>query len=176
MTARSIFSEQLYDCSEYIIRSLDRISETEAQPLAQKNSPSNTSSEGLHHQAVQTLWKTWMQMRRRTRPWTEILFIGQFPRRTAKVGIHSQCLPGTSRIVSDRLSPAARDDRGDLHHQLGVVASKSTFVRSPLASRRRTLIRCQTCRRESGRHSGRQYARNMAPPESWSACFHGGER
>jgi hypothetical protein len=176
MTARGLLSGQSYDWSEYIIRSFDRISETAAQPLAQKNSPFNTSTEGLHHQAVQTLWKTWMQMRHRQRPWTEILFVGQSPRRTAKVGIHSECLPGTSRIVSGRLSPAARDDRGDLHHQLGVVASKNTFVRRPLANRSRTLIRCQTCRRDSGRHSGRQYARDMAPPESWSACFFGGER
>jgi hypothetical protein len=174
MSVQGILSEQLYDWSEQNIRSLDRLSETQTQPIAQKNPPSKASSEGLHHQAVQPMWKTWMQMRQRAGPWTEILLIGQSPWCTTQAGIHSECIPGTGGIVSCRFPSITRNYRGDLQYQLGAVASKRTFVRRYLASR--TLFCCPTCRRKYGRHISRQHARDMAHPRVWKANFIGGER
>lgn len=174
MRAKAILSVQLYDWPYEINRTLDCLFETQTQPVTQKSPSLKAPPAGLHHQAVQTLRETWMQMHQGTRPRTEVFFIGQLPRRTTKAGIHSQCVPRTSRIMCGRLSPVARDHRGDLQYQLGVVASKRTFVRRHLASR--GLIYCPTFRRESGRHIGRQHARNVAHPRVGSAHVIGGKR
>ena len=174
MKIRDILSVQLYDCPEDISRLLDCTSETTTQPVAKKNPPVTTSSERLHHQAVQTMRKARLQMRQGAGTWTEALSIGQLPRRAAQTGIHSAGISGTGRILSGRLSFTAGDNRGNLQYQFGAIASTRKLVRRDLAQR--ALIHCPTCRRGSGRHIGRQHARNVAHPRARRVCTYGGER
>ena len=167
-------SAQLYDWSEDTTKPINHLSQAQAKPVAQKSSTFKESPSRLHYQAIQTMWKIRLQMRRRTGTRTEVLSFGQPSRHTAEAGIHSTSVPGSGRNLSDRFSVTSRDNRGDLQYQFGVIASTRKLVRRYLAQG--ALIQCPTRRRESGRHIGRQHARIVAYKRAWRARFPGGER
>src|SRR6266576_2634058 len=71
----------------------------------------------LADRALQTLWQAGVQMRRRPRPWPQILPFGEPSRLAATNGL---CAAGVSRSdnrVHCQLPPGARDLRSDLRDQ-----------------------------------------------------------
>src|ERR1039458_1509477 len=114
----------------------------------------------LAHRALQTLWQARMQMRRRPRPWPQILPFGEPSGLAATNGL---CAAGVSRPdyrVHCQLPPGPRDLRSDLRDQPRTAAPpggalnshhERSTVRPPCVNR------CWIRRRAS-----RQYGRSLA--------------
>src|SRR6476620_11715886 len=63
----------------------------------------------LAHRALQTLWQARVQMRRWSRPWSQVLFVGEPPGHAATNGLCAARVSRTVRRVRRQLPPRARD-------------------------------------------------------------------
>src|SRR6478609_9087428 len=88
------------------------------------------------HRALQTMRQAGMQMRRRSRPWTQVLFVGQLPRFAAANGL---CAAGVLRPncrVPGQLPSSPRDPRGDLRDQPRTAAPPRAALKTCYAANR----------------------------------------
>src|SRR4029450_86353 len=71
----------------------------------------------LADRALQALWQAGVQMRRRPRPWPQILPFGEPPGLAATNGLCAARVSRSDYRVHCQLPPGARDLRGDLRDQ-----------------------------------------------------------
>src|ERR1700688_3076266 len=131
-----------------------------AAPVA----PAASDSSRLAHRALQTMRQAGMQMRRRPRPWPQILSVGQLSGLAAADGL---CAPRALRSdgrTPGQLPPRPRDSRGDLRDQPRTTAPP----RGALGAYRAHSGFCPsyTDRCGIGRPTPRQYARGLARRQS----------
>src|SRR5262245_3485413 len=69
------------------------------------------------HRALQTLRQARMQMRGRSGPWPQVLFVGQLSRFTAANGLRAAGILRSSGRVPGELPSSPRDPGGDLRDQ-----------------------------------------------------------
>jgi hypothetical protein len=115
-------SDQLYTWSDRNGNpACRRLEKTPSSPLA-STAPTQEDSARFADRALQTLWQTRVQMRRRPGPWPQVLFVGEPSRLAAANGL---CAAGVSRSdyrVHCQLPPGPRDLGSDLRDQPRTVA------------------------------------------------------
>src|SRR5437764_10181904 len=161
MYLAALQSDQCYTWSdEYSEGAHYRFAKT-SQGSSAPIAPAPSHPARLPYRALQTLWQAGMQMRRRPRPWPQVLSVGKLPRLAAANGLRA---PGVLRAnggVRRQLLPSPRDSGGNLRDQPRTTAPS----RGALKGRRREWIpgcppRPNRC--GIGRRAPRQYARRLA--------------
>src|SRR4051794_1430415 len=71
----------------------------------------------LSYRALQTVWQAGMQMRRRPRPRSQVLSVGQLPGLAPANGLRAAGVLRTNGGIPCQLSPSPRDPGGDLRNQ-----------------------------------------------------------
>src|ERR1700745_3353995 len=110
-------SDQLYTWSdENPEPTRCRIAETpQCAPAPIASAPSDPPR--FSHRTLQTMRQAGMQMRRRSRPWPQVLPIGQLPGLAAANGLRAAGALRANGGVPGQLPPSPRDPGGDLRDQ-----------------------------------------------------------
>src|ERR1700733_10945110 len=125
-----IESDQLYTWSDENPEPVHcRITETsQCAPAPTASAPSHPPR--FSHRTLQTMRQTGMQMRRRPRPWPQVLFVGQLSRLAAA---NELCTAGVLRSndgIPGQLSSDARNPGGRLRDQPRTAAPPRGALRS----------------------------------------------
>jgi hypothetical protein len=128
----------------------------------------------LADRALQTLWQARVQMRERSRSWSQVLSVGELPGTTPTNGLRTAGELRPDHRVPRQLPPSPRDLRGDLRHQprtatpprgaLGVSGERGAATAHP---RNRYAV---------GRRAHRQYAHQLARSGVIPFSHRGGSR
>jgi hypothetical protein len=135
--------------------------------------PAQSCPPWFPHRALQTLWQAWMQMRRRPRPWSQVLPVGELSRPAPTNGLRPARFLRAGERVPGQLSPRPPDLRGDLRDQ----PRAPTPSREALKDRheRSAVIPPCTDRSGTGRRAPRQYACQLARPRPQLDRHRGGQ-
>src|SRR6516165_5247492 len=110
-------SDQLYTWSDEIGKStccrLEKTSPSASSPVA----PAPGDPARLADRTVQALWQARLQMRRRPRPWPQVLSFGELPEPAATNGLCSAGVARPNCRVRGQLPPSSRNLRSDLRDQ-----------------------------------------------------------
>src|SRR6516164_5508762 len=151
-----ILSDQLYTWSdENTEPDYRRLAETPRYPPAPA-APAPSDPARFSHRALQTLRQAGMQVRRRSRSWPQVLFVGQLSRRAAANGLCAAAVLRSDGRVPGQLPSSPRDPRSDLRDQPRTAAAPRGALTACHAPRR--LCPPDTDRCESGRPAPGQYA------------------
>jgi hypothetical protein len=122
------------------------------------------------HRAIQAMRQARMQMRRRPRPWPQVLSVGQLPGFAAANGLRSARVLCSNGRVSGQLSPITRDPRVDLRDQPRTAAPPRGVLKARCAQGAFCPPHVDRC--EIGRRSSCQYACSLARRQSKGfACW-----
>jgi hypothetical protein len=155
-----IESDQLYTWSDDNPKPVRcRIAKT-AQLSAAPVAPAASDPPRFPHRTLQTMRQAGVQMRRRPRPWPQVLSVGQLSGLAAANGLRAPGALRSNGRVPRQLPPSPRDSRGDLRDQPRATASP----RGALKAFRAQSGFCPPCtdRCGIGRPTPRQYARSLA--------------
>ena len=155
-----IQSDQLYTWSdEYPERAYRRFTKTPQRACA-STAPAPSRPARLPHRALQTVWQAGLQMRRRPRPWSQVLSVGKLPGLAAANGLRTAGVLRANGGVPRQLPPSPRDSGGHLRDQPRTTAPS----RASLKGRHDRIPGCpprpDRCR--IGRRAPRQHARRLA--------------
>src|SRR6266852_6547628 len=112
-----------------------RLEKTPSSPRA-PTAPTQGDLTWLADRALQTLWQTRVQMRRRPRPWPQVLSVGELPGLAAANGLCAAGVSCPDCRVRRQLPPSPRDLRSDLRDQPRTAAPpggalKGRYARGP---------------------------------------------
>jgi hypothetical protein len=82
----------------------------------------------LSHQTVFSMWKTWMQMYKRSRSWSQILSIDKLPWPQAGTTLCSPKLPEFNRTTPGQLSGFKRCYRRNKQYQSGNITQERRVI------------------------------------------------
>ena len=169
-----IQSDHLYTWSdEYPERAHCRLTKTSQRSCA-PTAPAASGPARLPHRALQTVWQAGMQMRRRSRPWSQVLSVDKLPGLAAANGLRAARVSRANGGVPRHLPPSPRDSGGNLRDQPRTTAPS----RGTLKGRHERIPGCppRPDRCGIGRRAPRQYARRLARrrPQGLANC--GGSR
>jgi len=155
-----IQSDQLYTWSDKIAETVNRrLAQTPPGAFA-STAPTQGHPAWLSHRALQTLWQAGMQMRRRSRPWPQVLSFGELPGLAATDGLRAAGVLPPGHRVAGQLSASPRDLRADLRDQSRAAAPPRGALRGRHA--RSTFRPPHIDRCGIGRRAPRQHARRLA--------------
>src|SRR6266851_1185915 len=168
-------SDQLYTWSDINEekRACRRLEKTPSSPQAPTASTQGDPAR-LADRALQTLWQARVQMRRRSRPWPQVLSVSELPGLASANGLCAARISRSDCRVRRQLPPSPRDLRGDLRDQPRTAAPP----RGALNGRHeRSAFRPPGAHRcWIGWRAPRQYGRSLArwQPRLFDKC--GGSR
>jgi hypothetical protein len=168
-----LVSDQLLTWSdEHIETDHRRLAKTPPSASA-PTAPTQSHSAGFPHRALQTLWQTRMQMRRRPWSWPQVLSVGKLSRTAPTNGLRPARVLRAGKRVPGQLPPRPPDLGGDLRDQ----PRAPTPSREALKDRheRSAVIPPCTDRSGTGRRASRQYACQLARPRRQPECHRGGQ-
>src|SRR5206468_9707247 len=153
-------SDHLYTWSdEYSETNRARFTKTpQASPAPIAPTPSAPAR--LPHRALQAMWQAGMQMRRRPRPWPQVLFVGKLPGLAPANGLRPPGVLPASNAVPRQLPPRPRDSGFHLRDQPRTTAPSRATLKSRYARVPACPPRPHRC--GAGRRAPRQYARRLA--------------
>src|SRR5260370_28581000 len=136
--------------------------------------PTQDDSARLADRALQTLWQAGVQVRRRSRPWTQVLPFGELPGIATANGLCAARVSRSDRRVRRQLPPNPRDLRSDLRDQSRTAAPP----RGALHRRYDPSALCPSCgnRCRLGRCASRQLGRSLPARQPRLFAKHGGSR
>ena len=153
-----ISSDQLYTWSdEYTRETRCCTSQTPQRPCASAAAPAIDFA-WLSDRTIQAMRQAGMQMRRRSRAWTQVLSVGELSRPAPANGLRAPRGLWASFGVSCQLSAGARDSARDLRNQPRVAAPPRgalTRLHEPVSSRPACTDRGGGWRGNSGQYAGR---------------------
>src|SRR5260370_15698676 len=116
-------SDQLYTWSDKNAeeRTCCYLEKTPPSPRAPAT-PTQDDSARLADRALQTLWQAGVQVRRRSRPWTQVLRFDELPGIATANGLCAARVSRSDRRVRRQLPPNPRDLRSDLRDQSRTAA------------------------------------------------------
>lgn len=155
------YSEQA-DC--YVAKAPERSSAS--TPSAPSNPP------WLSDRALQKMRQAGMQMRRRPRPRSQVLFVGQLSRLAAADGLRAVGVVRANDRVPRQLPSSPRDPGGDLRDQPRTAAQTRGALKARYAPS--DFAHAGTGRCGTGWHTPRQYARRVARRRSQGFAYRGG--
>ena len=170
MKLYSLVSDQLYTWSDnHAERTHCRFAKTPpSSPAPAASAPRDPAR--FPHRALQTMWQAGMQMRRRPRPRSQVLSVGELSRPAAANGLRPAGVLCSGGRVPRQLPPRPRDLGGHLRDQPRAAAPSGGALEDRYE---RSAFRppC-TDRSWVGRCAPRQYARKLARrrPQLFSTC------
>lgn len=159
MISNGLISDQSFLWSARYEREIFFRSEETPQLPAAQAATTGLHPPGFSHRAVQALWKTRMQVRRRSRARPQVLPFGQLPWQVTANGLRSPKRLRRGQRAHRQLSAGTRNSRRDIRDQPRIAAPK----RGALRSRGEPGTHCAYCpHRHSGwRSSYCQHARRL---------------
>jgi hypothetical protein len=142
--------------------------------IAQANAGIGDALAGLAYRALQALRQTWLQVRRRSRPWPQVLPVGEFPGAPAANGLRAASRLRRRHRTPGELSPRPRDHRGDLRDQPRTIAPPRGALRG--AGEPVVAVTHPHHRSANGRRTHRQHARGLAHRRARAGADRGGLR
>jgi hypothetical protein len=142
--------------------------------IAQANARIGDALAGLAYRALQALWQTWLQVRRRSRPRPQVLPVGEFPGAPTTNGLRAAGRLRRRHRTPGELSPRPRDHRGGLRDQPRTIAPPRGALRGagePVAA-----VTHPHHRSAIGRRTHRQHARGLAHRRARAGADRGGLR
>ncbi len=103
-------------------------SKTTHGPLQTHHHHRSAHLERLTDRTLYPLWQTRMQVRKYSRPWSQILSVGQLSGSQTSAGICASEGPSAGRGVTHQLSDDQADLRGNLEHQSRAAATQKRVV------------------------------------------------
>ena len=174
MDLRRLRSDQLYTWSDINAeRTHHRIAKTPQSSPAQ-TTLAQSDRPWLPHRALQTMWQSGMQVRRRPRSWPQILSFGELSGVAAANGLRTAGVLRSDCEVPCQLPARPRDLGGGLRDQPRTSASSRGALKSchdRNASRPPRDDRC-----EFGRCAPCQYARRLARRRTTGFANYGDSR
>jgi hypothetical protein len=170
MNASYLLSDQLDPWSAIDAKRIHcHTTETPRRPPAQ-TAAAPSGSPRLPHRALQTMWQTGMQVRRRARSWSQVLSFGELPGLAAANGLRTAGVLRPDCGVPRQLPAHPRDLGGDLRDQPRTSPPSRGALNSGhhrTAGRPPRDDRCEFGRRAPG-----QYARRLARrrPNGFANC------
>src|SRR5882724_11610374 len=151
MYFHTVESDQLYTWSDTNEekRARCRLEKTPSSPRAPV-APTQGDLTRLADRALQTLWQARMQMRRRPRPWPQVLSFSELSGLASANGLCAARFSRSDCRVRCQLSPSPRDFGGDLRDQPRVAAPPGGALNrrhEPSAFRPSCANRCRIGRR-----------------------------
>ncbi len=132
MIAGNVFSVQFINGTDYDRRKTNSIL------MQKKNYPIETpcfrrftDPARLFDRTIYSLWKTRMQVRRRSRSRPQILSIRQLSRTQAGTSLCTPEVRGSSKSISGQLQKNKKYIRGDLQHQSRAFTTERNIVKNP---------------------------------------------
>ena len=141
--------------------------------IAQANAGVGDASARLAHRALQALRQTWLQVRRGSRSWSQVLPVCELSRPPAANGLRAASRLRRRHRTPGELSPRPRDHRGDLRDQPRTIAPPRGALRGagePVA------VAHPLHRSAIGRRTHRQHARGLAHRRARAGADRGGLR
>jgi len=157
-----VFSDQLLTWSDEKVEA-DHRRLAKAPPSASApTAPTQGCPPGLSHRALQTLRQARMQMRPRPRSWPQVLSVGELSRPASANGLRPARVLRPGERVSGQLPPRPPDPGGDLRDQPRAPTTSREALKD--CHERSAVSPARTDRSRTGRHTPRQYARQLARP------------
>ena len=174
MNSSRIQSDQLNTWSD---RNAQGIRRHIAKTPQSTSAPTATAPGGpsrFSHRALQTMWQTRMQVRRRPRSWPQVLSFGELPGLAAANGLRTAGVSRSDCGVPCQLPASPRDLGGGLRDQPRTVAP----ARGALKSRHDRSTFRPPCddRCGIGRRAPCQYARRLARRRAQGFANYGDSR
>jgi hypothetical protein len=175
MNFNELISDQLYMWSVLNVRTHHLCSQATPQAIAAQVAAARRCASGLLGRTLQALRQSQLQVRRRSRPWTEVLPVGELSGPVAADGLRPSSRPRPSERARGQLRSGSRDPGGDLRDQPRTAASARTTLRrngepgtTPVAHRPHRYLSC--C------DAARQHARRPYRGRADAHTLRGGQR
>ena len=131
MSEVEVESVQLYNSTDEFTGKISFLpSQATHNSLQAHHSHWPTHFERIAHRAVHQMWKTRMQLRKYSRPWSQILSLGQLSRPQTRTGVCSAGISGSGQGISRQLSESQTDIRRDFLHQSRTAKTEKTVVKN----------------------------------------------
>src|SRR6266496_6411380 len=160
----AVQSDQLYTWSDENSKPTHRCIAEAPQRSPAPIAPAPIDPAWFSHRTLQTMRQAGMQMRRRPRPWPQVLSVGQLPGLAAANGLRAAGVIRANGGVPGQLPPRPRDPGGDLRDQPRTAAPPRGALEAYYAPN--AFCPPHPDRRGIGRRTSRQYARSLARRQS----------
>jgi hypothetical protein len=175
MNFHELVSDQLYVWSVSNDRTNHSGAQATAQATAAQAAAARRCASRLVDRTLQALWQSQLQVRSRSRPWAQVLPVGELSGPVAADGLRPSSRLRADQRARSQLHPGSRDLGGDLRDQPRTAASTRTTLRrngepgtTPVAHRPHRFLSCCDAARQ---HAGRLYRGRR---DGYSLC--GGQR
>ena len=159
MDIHDLISDQLNKWSDHARHTVVDLAQTSC-PAATADAGSGYAPAWLAHRTLQALRQAWLQVCRRSRPWPQVLPVGELSGPPAANGLRATGRSRRGHRASVELPPRPRDHRGSLRDQPRTATPARDALRGagePAATVAHHLHRCASWRRDH-----RQHARGLA--------------
>lgn len=129
MNFHELLSDQLYMWSVLNDRANLFRPQATSPAIATQAAAAGRRPSGLGGRTLQALRQSQLQMRRRSRAWTEVLPLGELPGQVAADGLRSPGRLRAGQRARRQLHPGSRDLGGDLRDQPRTAASARAALR-----------------------------------------------
>jgi len=126
-----VISVQLGNCTDGFTTNKSIFpSKTTHDPFQTHHYHRSAHLEGFTYRTLYPLWQTRMQVRKYSRPWPQILSVGQLSGSQTRTRICSSEGPPASRGVTHQFSDDQADPRRDLEHQSRTAAPQKRVLKN----------------------------------------------
>lgn len=137
-------SEQFINCSDELTEAVNPFAPQKKSRPAHPGSLHRTAHPSrLPDRAFPPLWKTGVQVCRRTGAWSQVLPLRQLSHSETTAAVRSRAVPRTGHAIPGELSEAEESPRGRLRHQSRTAAKESGPVGHGWPARQGNLHRCR---------------------------------
>src|ERR1700687_239419 len=168
----AVQSDQLFTWSDENAKPTNRYTAEAPQRSPAPIAPAPIDPARFSHRTLQTMRQAGMQMRRRPRPWPQVLSVGQLPGLAAANGLRAAGVIRANGGVPGQLSPSPRDPGGNLRDQPRTAAPPRGALKAYYAPN--AFCSPHTDRCGIGRRTPRQYARCLVGRQSKDFAYWGG--
>ena len=131
MSVFGVISVQLGNCTDGFATNKNIFSsKTTHGPLQAHHHHRSALLERLTDRTLHPLWQTRMQVRKHSRPWSQILSVGQLSGSQTRTRIRPSERSSKSRGITHQLSDDQADLRRDLKHQPRAAATQKRVVKN----------------------------------------------
>ena len=174
MRGIGIESVQLYNYTdEYIPEDNSIPSKTSHSSCKTNRGDRFTNPARLFNRTLHSLWEARLQVRRNSRPWSQILSFGQLSRPQARAGLCTAKVPEAGNPICSQLPEGKTNLRGDLQHQSRTLTAERKIVKESDGYLRNSL---DSHRYHCFSNLGSQYAPELHGRSVRTDRFMGGER
>ena len=127
-----VISVQLGNCTDGFTANENLFSsKTTHDPFQTHHYHRPTSLEGFAYQTLHPLWQTWMQVRQYSRPWSQILSVGQLSGSQTRTRICASEISPSSQGFTYQLSDDQTHLRRDFEYQSRAASTERYGIKNP---------------------------------------------